>query len=122
MTFGAWLLSWLLLASILGAQSTQPSLVLQGIVNYISSSTTYSSVRPARSRSSRDTSMPSAQLIDYRAVNHDGLDINLILQEVGFKGAIASTNHVSAPRGNVCVEGPSSELRQQICVSLSSRL
>jgi len=45
----------------------------------------------------------TTQFIDYRAVNHDGLDINAILHDVLSKGAIASINHADAPSGEMCM-------------------
>ncbi len=45
----------------------------------------------------------TTQFIDYRAVDHDGLDINAILHDVRSKGAIASINHADAPSGESCM-------------------
>ena len=41
--------------------------------------------------------------IDYRAVWHDGRDVNTILREVRDKGGIASVNHANAPSGEACM-------------------
>jgi hypothetical protein len=45
----------------------------------------------------------TTQFIDYRAVDHDGLDIDAILRDVRSKGAIASINHADAPSGERCM-------------------
>jgi hypothetical protein len=41
--------------------------------------------------------------VDYRAVAHDGLDINGILRDVRSKGGIASVNHADSPGGEICM-------------------
>jgi hypothetical protein len=41
--------------------------------------------------------------IDYRAVAHDGRDINGILHDVRSKGGIASVNHADSPGGEICM-------------------
>ena len=43
------------------------------------------------------------QYIDYRAVAHDGRDVNQILREVRAKGGIASINHADSPGGEICM-------------------
>lgn len=45
----------------------------------------------------------TTQFIDYRAIDHDGHDINAILRDVRAKGAIASINHADAPTGEGCM-------------------
>ena len=41
--------------------------------------------------------------VDYRAVAHDGRDINGILRDVRSKGGIASVNHADSPGGEICM-------------------
>jgi hypothetical protein len=41
--------------------------------------------------------------IDYRAVAHDGRDVNAILRDVRAKGGIASINHADSPGGEICM-------------------
>jgi hypothetical protein len=41
--------------------------------------------------------------IDYRAVAHDGRDVNGILRDVHSKGGIASVNHADSPGGEICM-------------------
>ena len=41
--------------------------------------------------------------VDYRAVAHDGLDVNGILRDVRSKGGIASINHADSPGGEICM-------------------
>jgi hypothetical protein len=41
--------------------------------------------------------------IDYRAVAHDGRDINSILRDVRSKGGVASVNHADSPGGEICM-------------------
>lgn len=41
--------------------------------------------------------------IDYRAVAHDGRDVNAIVRDVRAAGGIASVNHADAPGGEVCM-------------------
>ena len=41
--------------------------------------------------------------VDYRAVAHDGRDVNAIVREVRDRGGIASVNHADAPGGEVCM-------------------
>ena len=41
--------------------------------------------------------------IDYRAVAHDGRDVNAILRDVRARGGIASVNHADAPGGEICM-------------------
>jgi hypothetical protein len=43
------------------------------------------------------------QYVDYRAVSHDGLDINAILRDVRTKGGVASINHADSPGGEDCM-------------------
>lgn len=43
------------------------------------------------------------QYVDYRAVAHDGRDVNAILHEVHALGGIASINHADAPGGEICM-------------------
>lgn len=43
------------------------------------------------------------QFVDYRAVAHDGLDINAMLRDVRAKGGIASVNHADSPGGEICM-------------------
>jgi hypothetical protein len=41
--------------------------------------------------------------IDYRAVAHDGRDINGMLHDVRTQGGIASVNHADSPGGEICM-------------------
>jgi hypothetical protein len=43
------------------------------------------------------------EYVDYRAVAHDGFDINEILRDVRAKGGIASINHADSPGGEICM-------------------
>lgn len=43
------------------------------------------------------------QFVDYRAVAHNGLDVNAILRDVRAKGGIASVNHADSPGGEICM-------------------
>ena len=43
------------------------------------------------------------QYVDYRAVAHDGRDVNAIVQDVRAQGGIASINHADAPGGEICM-------------------
>ena len=43
------------------------------------------------------------QYVDYRAVAHDGRDVNAILNDVRALGGIASFNHANAPGGEICM-------------------
>lgn len=43
------------------------------------------------------------QYVDYRAVAHDGRDVNAIVRDARATGAIASINHANSPTGEVCM-------------------
>ena len=43
------------------------------------------------------------QYVDYRAVAHDGRDVNAILHDVHALGGIAAFNHADAPGGEICM-------------------